>query len=482
MNLFAVSDVASVRPPTLPPAEFLGFKEMIACLSSEFGPVRRASSFLGFGNPGGGGYAGHAEMLDLDGLLRDMYDQPSMEAGVNDSLFGGGKGWALQGTMLSTIGEAVERGVATLVACAPDMPGARLFASYDDLRQRGIPALSPKDMHLFSPEQYASPRFLYEPFTCHSMVQWVPGKRLRSGEEIYVPAQLVDLVHIFDPGEALVGYPVSGGLSCHTSLDAAVYHGLTEVIERHDVNVTWYTPDPPHRLVIDDQVRGLLGDFVDRLVLDHSEAYILLHRSGLTPTPTFSVVGIQDGLARRQYCAGGGADVEPITALTKAAVEFGQTRSTLGIANAAPRSSVGRSVKTMFDWEPGRPLAEMTLFFQAIGYYGLPEHRPLLDSYLSGPEITFADIQELAGLTDTATTTDERLDRLLGQLDDESIDPIVIDYSHPDWNQLAIVKVFVPELTTPFLQSRPMLGHPRLSPLRDGLTTDAGRILPLPYP
>ena len=71
---------------------------------------------------------------------------------------------------------------------------------------------------------------------------------------------------------------------------------------------------------------------------------------------------------------------------------------------------------------------------------------------------------------------------LLEQLEANAIDPIIINYSHPDWNQLAIVKVFVPELTTPFLQSRPMLGHPRLASLRDAVRLRGGGALPLPYP
>ena len=79
-------------------------------------------------------------------------------------------------------------------------------------------------------------------------------------------------------------------------------------------------------------------------------------------------------------------------------------------------------------------------------------------------------------------TINDSLDKLTDELLETGIDPIVLDYSHPDWKSLSIVKVFVPELTTPFLQSRPMLGHRRLSNLRSELIQPNGQVLPLPYP
>jgi ribosomal protein S12 methylthiotransferase accessory factor len=479
MKIRAVADGGS-GPASLGAEEFLAYREMLACVSTEAGPVLRASSFLGSGEPGGGGYAGHAEIYDLDGLLRDTYQQPSMEPGVNDTLFGGGKGFSLAPTMLSTVGEAVERAVAGLVGCSPHLPGPRVMGSWNDLTGRGHPALHPDGVGLFSETQYASPHFLYARLTPDTVIQWVEAHRLVSGDPVWVPAQLVDMVHIYDPAEEIVGYPVSGGLSCHTSTAAATYHGLTEVIERDAVNVSWYGTEPPRRVRIDDTVRGVLGGFADRLRLDHSASYLLMHPSGVCTAPTLSVVGFQEWLSRRQYCAGGGCDVDPYAALRKAAAEFGQTRSTLGTSISAPRSAVGRSVRTMFDWEVGRPLAEMTLFFQAIGYYGLDEYADLLDHYLSGPEVDFAEV--VAAAPAAGGTVEQRLAALLEQLGGHGIDPIVLNYSHPQWRQLAVVKVYIPELTTPFLQSRPMLGHPRLATLRESVRAADGTILPLPYP
>lgn len=481
MRVTAIPDFAGgAMPPSIRGDALVAVRDMLKHVSPLYGPILRACSFLGAGDAVGGGYAGHAELIDIDGLLADLYGQPSMAAGVNDTLFGGGKGFALSGVTLSTLGEAIERVVAGLVSGAKLMPSERITATYREMTASGYSCLSPSEVHLFSEEQYEQPSFLYRRFTEDVPVQWVRGRRLSSWLDVWVPAQLVDMVHIFDPNEEIVGYPVSGGLSCHTSFRDAVYHGLTEVIERDAVNVSWYTDSGPDILEFDAETRLVLGPIADRLELDHSDVYILKHHSDVCTASTFSVVGIQDWLPRRRYCAGGGCDYSPARALRKAAAEFGQTRSTLSLANAAPGSAVGRSVRTMFDWEAARSLSEITLFFQAIGFYGLPENECHLDFYFGGKRIDGSCAlpypeREIWSASDS-------LQALSGELMEHGIDPIVLDYSHPDWMQLNVVKVFVPELTTPFLQSRPMLGHPRLQAVRPALRRVDGNVLPLPYP
>ncbi|MFY9488702.1 MAG: YcaO-like family protein [Solirubrobacterales bacterium] len=482
MSIRAIAEIGGSRPPSLEGSDFVALRDMLSHVSPEVGPILRVSSFIGAGEPAGGAYAGHAELYDLDGVLRDTYGQPSIEPGVNDTLFGGGKGISLPGAMLSTVGEAVERAVAALVGCSPNLPSERIIGSYNNMTSEGRPAVDPDATQMFSDAQYDVPGFLYNRFTRDSIVQWVRGKRLISGDPIFVPAQFVDMVHIYDPNEELVGYPVSGGLSCHTSTEAATYHGLTEVIERDSINIGWYTDNPPRRIVVDDEVREILGGFVDRLALDHSQSMFLYHPSDVSSVATISAVGIQQWLSKRRYCAGGGADLVTRTALRKAAAEFGQTRATLSQSIIAPGSAVGTSVEQLFDWAVDRPLAEMTLFFQAIGYYGLAENEHLLTSYLNGPEITLEEIRDTTVELGEESSVGERLEVLLAEFQAKNIDPIVLDYSHPDWHQLSVIKVYVPELTTPFLQSRPMLGHQRLANLRQSVVDATGSALPLPYP
>jgi ribosomal protein S12 methylthiotransferase accessory factor len=462
-------------------ADYQAFREMLACANPDLGPVMKVSSFLGAGDVGGGAYAGHAELYDLDGILRESYQQASLEPNVNETLFGGGKGFNLTATTMSTLGEAIERTVAALVSGSPHLPGRRLLGTYEEMLADGNAAIDPETIGLFSDEQRKARGFLYEKFTRTSRIQWIEARRVVSGDAVWVPGQLLDMVHIYDPGEALVGYPVSGGLSCHSSFENALYHGMTEVIERDAVNLSWYTDAAPMRVTVENCPDRRLQAFFDGLDLNGGDTALLYHPSSISSALTFSVIGLQTWLQRRRYCAGGGCDVFGPAALRKAAAEYGQTRGTIGLSVTNPHSGVGRSVEEMFDWEYGRSLTEMTLFFQAIGFYGLPEYADQLDHYLSGPEVRFSDLVDDADFS-RETTVHERLTSLLGELAGHGIDPIVLDYSHPQWRRLSIVKVWIPEVTTPFLQSRPMLGHPLLSKLRDGLVQPNGWVMPLPYP
>jgi ribosomal protein S12 methylthiotransferase accessory factor len=67
------------------------------------------------------------------------------------------------------------------------------------------------------------------------------------------------------------------------------------------------------------------------------------------------------------------------------------------------------------------------------------------------------------------------------------LDPITFDCTPSGLNQLRLMKVFLPELTQAFLQSVPMLGHPRFHRGAEltGIRAHEEQALvddPLPYP
>jgi ribosomal protein S12 methylthiotransferase accessory factor len=273
---------------------------------------------------------------------------------------------------------------------------------------------------------------------------------------------------------------VSGGLCSHISAEAAIYGGLCEVLERDAINVSWYTDAAPRNVRL-DTLHAEIQPFVRRLSADNSIARLLYHPTAIPGVPCFSFVSRQEWLARRRYCAGGACELDPLAALRSSAVEHGQSRSIVDLAIYAPRGVTGRTVEKMFDWDPGKSLAEMELFIQAIGYYGNPEFEGELDDYLNGPDTTWPELVEELEAAIEPHRSDTALDTLLGAAAAAGLDPIVVDFSVPEHRQLAIKKVFEPRLTTGFLQSRPVLGHPRLQPLRPGVIRD-GVPSPLPYP
>lgn len=70
---------------------------------------------------------------------------------------------------------------------------------------------------------------------------WCAGRRLMTGEPILVPAAAVHLGHVPEPGERPFDVITATGLACGKTYDDAVGAALREVIERHEIIVSWRT-------------------------------------------------------------------------------------------------------------------------------------------------------------------------------------------------------------------------------------------------
>jgi ribosomal protein S12 methylthiotransferase accessory factor YcaO len=104
---------------------------------------------------------------------------------------------------------------------------------------------------VFSDDQYADPHFQFDRWEEDSYLGWIPGRRLFSGEEIYVRAQLVLFIHYRQEDEPRIGVAPSGGLASHVDDRQAICHAVTELIERDAVNLRWHGRVPLDRIVMD---------------------------------------------------------------------------------------------------------------------------------------------------------------------------------------------------------------------------------------
>jgi ribosomal protein S12 methylthiotransferase accessory factor len=447
------------------------------------GPVKKCVTYLG----AGGGFrvnAGHAEYFDLDQVYRKLTAMPSLDTGVENSLFGGGKGFRLADMQIGTLGEAVERVLGAL--CLFTGTAEQVLASAAELDAQGVNRLGPEEMHLFSEEQYASGELRYERWTPDTPVGWLEGQRLLSGERIMVPSQLVEMLHFFHPDEAVIGYSVSGGLSCHRNRREALFHGITEIIERDAINLRWTCGIPPHELVFDVEPKN---EFARRLLREVTSppinARIFYHSIDVPEVPVLSGIQLDGWLKRYSYNAGGGADSDADRTLVKALAEFGQSAKTLRLALLTPSRLTGAAVARLFDMDPDAPTSSIDLFFKVIGYYGYRQNRHKLDWYLEdNPPLLYSELPR-----DDGSAAGDPLDRLIPVLREHGWDPIVFDFTPPQFRRLTIVKVFMPELSQPFLPSIPMLGHPRFRDARKLMGLDDRELAredlvldPLPYP
>lgn len=73
----------------------------------------------------------------------------------------------------------------------------------------------------------------------HLDLTWLPARDAASGALVNVPAQLVDVPHLFEAGEPVIRAPITTGAAVGWSLEECVWRGLAEVIERDAFMINW---------------------------------------------------------------------------------------------------------------------------------------------------------------------------------------------------------------------------------------------------
>ncbi|HEX4952748.1 MAG TPA: YcaO-like family protein [Thermoanaerobaculia bacterium] len=459
-----------------------GLADLLA-FYSPYGPLRKVVTYFG---PAGGMpiHVGHSEYYDFDYMLRRITGLSALDSGLSQSLFAGGKGGNVPHMFISSLAEAVERVLGCLAVF--EKSDQIVYASYRDMQRRGYECLGPGDIPLFADEQHERRQIYYERFTDDSFVGWIEGRQLLSGRKLWMPVQMVALFYSLRPDEALVGYSTSGGLASHISEREALFHGITELIERDAVNLRWVSKMAPLLVDLDREVRspelanllamsrGLPGDFG-----------FYLQTVDIPEVPVITVLQVCRWLKKWSYYAGGGVNLDIDSAMLQALTEFGQSERSLRLAQTAPDRYFAHGVRQMFDVPEDTPVSQIDIFFKIIAYYGYAKNVRKMDGYLAGERrINLSDIA-----TDDSPNSEVRYQRLLAVLAKHKIDPIVFDFTPPQMKQVRLMKAYILELAPPYLHSKPLLGHPRFyempvklgyrdSPLGfDDLLTD-----PMPYP
>jgi ribosomal protein S12 methylthiotransferase accessory factor len=131
----------------------------------------------------------------------------------------------------AALGEAVERYSLSFV------PHERIVVA--TAAELGPCAVTPERFGLFSPEQYAHPRFPFTPFTSDTETAWIDGWNVATGEPAWLPAELVFLADASAPGTARIGYATSSGAACAANEVEATVRGLLELCERDAFMIVW---------------------------------------------------------------------------------------------------------------------------------------------------------------------------------------------------------------------------------------------------
>lgn len=202
---------------------------------------------------------------------------------VNQS--NGGGSFDRDQAYFSGVAETIERYSAAYV------PQIGVFTTSAASAPREL--ITPEELQLFAPEQYAQPDFPFSPFTSDLSISWVDGVDLRSGETKLLPAQLIYLNPTID-ADHRIGYPTSNGLACGPNHSEALVAALLECVERDAVMITWHArlQMPRIRLDSDPAVAGV----VDRHLSPSGMNFAALDLTPITGVPTsLAVVWSREG-------------------------------------------------------------------------------------------------------------------------------------------------------------------------------------------
>lgn len=471
-----------ILPNMMSEKEGMAIGEMISWYSPN-GPIRHSAVYNG-----GAGISQtvvvNSNHWNIDQVIRQVVGLPSLNLALNSSVIGGGKGFDTSSSFLSDLGESVERMSGTFAFFKKDL---EVYAgSYNSLQQVGQNAIAPEALPLFADEQYASPDFFFQPFTHDTEFNWIKGRRLISEEDIWIPLQLALLFYIPSIEEARIGYSSSSGMASHIDESLAIIAGVTEVVERDALMLSWYANIPLRRVEVD---RPLSSKKANR-ALEHIKSLsgninFWLHDVGFPELPSISATQLVPYYKKFAYQNGTAAGLDGEETFFQALLEYGQSEQQLKCAMLAPQRQLLKSIEAAFGVPPDKPLSEMHTFLETIGYYGHIEHAERIKDFFCSNDTVF--LSELPKVK--FKNSDEQLEYLKEILQRYGMDPVIIDCTHGQMSQVKVVKVLIPELVQHHIGAYPYLGHPRIYelPMKMGfrdkpLTFKELKLGPVPFP
>ncbi|MBD2760686.1 YcaO-like family protein [Yimella sp. cx-573] len=368
-------------PATSSGAEQAGIEEMLN-VYSPFGEIRTVMTAL---RPGLAcdGYQGSATPMSLDHIFRRMVGLPGLNTGLDRDIYGGGKGLNISDSVLSSLGEAIERMLGSFSCITAGTQESQWYGSSRELEQLGRPHVRPEDYPMFAEQQLQTDGFLCEPWDADSRMYWIQGENLLTGQDWWVPAQLVHLFYFREQGEARIGVSSSGGLATHLNDERALSHGLLEVIERDAANLSWFTRVLPRKVELDQPFRSAaLNRWMESAQRSGIDVSFYVHRTDVPDVSVVTAISVEHGMDENSYLAGGGVGLNVEEAIRSAIAELIQSERMVRTPEIAPSWRVVQGFQRLFGINRDATADDFTNFIQVVPYYGYAENQERLDWYL----------------------------------------------------------------------------------------------------
>ncbi|PDQ36469.1 MAG: hypothetical protein B5766_00525 [Candidatus Lumbricidophila eiseniae] len=442
-------------------------------LTAAYSPYGQIRNLLMVYRPGIGigGYQGSATPMSLDYTLARMLGLSGASAGLDREIYGGGKGLTLFDTVASTLGEAVERMLGSMSSLREVDAQFQRRASYIEMIRAGHDTVGPDVLTLCADEQVAQPGFLCERWEPETILSWVAGENLLTGNLVWVPEQLVHLFYVMQFDETRIGFSSSGGLATHITDGQALHHAILELIERDAINLSWYCRVPPKRIDIDLPLRNhKLQGWIDQAVRSGVELMFYSHTLDIAEVSVVTVIAIDPDAPKNAYLAGGGVGLHVEEAMRSAVAELVQAERMVRIPSLAPAWELTGGYDRMFGIGEDARASDFDNFIQVVSYYGFPSNQEKLDWYFRAADQLTVRLSELPSVQSVGPADD--LEAVLETCRSHGLTPISFDFTPATFDAIRLRKVFIPELVPAFPPNMPMLGHRRYRHIRQELGVD----------
>lgn len=454
------------EPDLIEIEDFLNYKEMMTCLGYfnlikkldiVFAPFSEIPLFIG-----------NCEFADIDYLFSYLRGKTSKSVSLSDSIFAGGKGFTFYKAVCSSLGEAFERFMGCLEYFLQDEN--IVISTYKELSNENRCAVNPRDYSLFSEKQHEAINFLFDKFDVNSKIAWIAMKEYSTGKEILFPASLVLMYYPRqEKDEARIGYATSGGLTSHFKSEQGIGHGITEIIERHEINLSWYCKIPPKEILLDEIENPVLRKFED--YIKDKNIHFYRHNVEQENFHVVTAMSFDNDLTKYSFNAGGGISDDIESAVMSALEEYVQSVNNTRKIVYAPDWITSVFSNRVLQVHQGDDPKDFKTFYQAVSFYGLACYRNRLNWFVkNNKKIKISELRK-----------NQICQSIEEYLEINNINPVCMELKMQKYfRRIHISKVYMKEFSPAFIAGIPTFGHSSYSKyLKEGEEINED-ILPFP--
>lgn len=436
---------------------YLGYFNLIKKLDIVLAPFSELPLFIG-----------NCEFANIDYIFNYLLGKSSQTISLSESIFAGGKGFTYYKAICSSLGEAFERFMACLEYFT--LEKHIVVASYRELRAKKQHVVNPKDYSLFSEIQHAQENFLFDKFDEDSKIGWILMKEYRTDREILFPAGLALMYYEQQQeNEARIGYSTSGGLTSQYEPKRGILHGIEEIIERHEINISWYCKVPPKEIVLDKVENLHLLKFED--YIKDKNIHFYRHNVDQENFHVVTAMSFDQDMTKYSFNAGGGVANDIEIAIVSALEEYMQSVNNTRKIVYAPDWITSHFSNQVLEVHEGDDPKNFKTFYQAVSFYGLACYKERLNWFVrDNQKIKLSKLRK----KQTGYSVTEYLEK-------KGINPVYVTLNMQEhFRRIYISKVYMKEFSTAFIAGIPALGHTCYSKyLKEGETINEN-ILPFP--